>query len=262
MSDGFDPRPTNKWAKVLEAKWQEQPKQQQHPMTCQGCGKALDTVLCPSCQRSTNYDLNPTALSGQRGFRNRAQMSEAARELAAIWFKRGGFPVYLEPMKIAPSYAQKDNYLDKGDLHVRLPDDTWALVEVKHTRHVFTCGDDWPMHHYFVIRDDKWKDAQKANRIPQLYVSFNDAMTHVGVVSVPETRNDWRMTYSERRGTDTEWEMHTILHHDIPRCVQWYEVMPLGEPGSPEWRIWDGTTQDGRGRFRRGPCPLQWLAGN
>lgn len=114
--------------------------------------------------------------------------------IAAQWLVRIGFPVTWIPKTVRPSYEERYDYVDDGDL--LLP----TRMEVKRRKGDdmdFTTLDEYP--HKTVFVDEVYKVDRK-HRLPLFsYIVLNRTRTHA--IAIPRhTQNRWvKETVSDRK---------------------------------------------------------------
>ena len=108
--------------------------------------------------------------------------SQAAVDTVAAFLAKHGATVAVQPVKVRPTFEQRFEYQDSGDIHIT------QRIEVKQKQTDFTCSDDFPFE--TIITDAVYK----VDTIPwgQLhsYVIVNRDMTHAALVP-SQTRKHW-----------------------------------------------------------------------
>lgn len=129
--------------------------------------------------------------------------SDQCVSAVAAWLARHKRDVLVRPLIIRPSFDSRMEYLDEGDIEIRM------RVEVKHRDMDFTCAADFPYRTVIV------GEKHKVERIPLGrwwgYVHVNRAMTHACII-FPHTAKYWITTtkYDRKdRGTLTFLECPT-----------------------------------------------------
>ena len=151
-------------------------------------------------------------------FAQRLDLSHAAVLKVADYLTRTrGISVVINRMNVAPSYAERHDYYDSGDLHVL------KRVEVKHTTKEWTSREDFPFVTVFVTAKDVFDRCPKGNR-PWRYWILNRDSTCAIVVPVIESQKFWSLheVRTKTGGTMQTYECpisETIfleLNHDEP----------------------------------------------
>lgn len=96
--------------------------------------------------------------------------SQGAASSVASWLQGCGFDVMMRPASVRPSFEERVDYADSGDLEVRM------RIEVKHRGIHFTCADDYPYD--TVIVDECFKVERIDKNRLWGYVIINAAGTH------------------------------------------------------------------------------------
>ena len=111
--------------------------------------------------------------------------SQAAVNKVATWLKNRGAYVTVPEVKVRPSFDQRMDYQDDGDILIT------QRVEVKHKQVDFTSEQDYPYE--TLMLDASYKiDALGWGHL-DCYVLMNKAKTHVAVVPAA-TRGFWEKT--------------------------------------------------------------------
>ena len=115
--------------------------------------------------------------------------SEETVRLVAEWLIRQGYFMELRPIRGAPSADQHEKYSDRGDCFIVEDSGLRRRVEVKQVEEAhFTCADDWPWPHIYVVGDIPIIDRQPRAWV---HIRVNPERTHAGIVW-DYTRVFWR----------------------------------------------------------------------
>jgi hypothetical protein len=112
------------------------------------------------------------------------QESTASVELVAGWLRSRGHKLRVNPIRIRPSFEERRNYSDSGDIILLDPE---RRVEVTHRKLRFTCRSDFPLDALFVEKVAKY---ERRSPEPYAYVALNKPMTHAAIV-LCSTRPNW-----------------------------------------------------------------------
>jgi hypothetical protein len=134
--------------------------------------------------------------------------SEAVEHVARWLTRERGLPVLLRPLYQSPTFEQRADYADDGDLGVVLG------VEVKRRRLLFTGKADYP---YPTAIIEAVPSYDKKRPSPYCYVLLNQSMTAGLVVDVGRTRRHWQKI--------TIYESRNQLNQQVYAC----DVSLLGE---------------------------------
>ena len=107
--------------------------------------------------------------------------NEAVAKVAASFLSRG-VPVTVRPTFQAPTFEQRGEYSDDGDLEIVL------RIEVKHRGILFTGRDDYP---YPTAIIDQCSNFDKKRPVPHAYYLLNQSMNTALVAHVARTQAHW-----------------------------------------------------------------------
>lgn len=114
-------------------------------------------------------------------------MSGEAVARVAAWYLKQGLPVTVRPTFYAPTYDQRAQYADDGDLEILLK------IEVKHRMSVeFTGKADYP---YPTAIIDACSNFDKKRPPPAIYFLVNPAMDVALMANVAQTHQFWSTAY-------------------------------------------------------------------
>jgi len=137
-------------------------------------------------------------------FRQRLERSHQASVAVAAYLQSQGWLTEIPPIRIRPSFDQRQFFRDKGDVFIWHEGDPQKLkVEVKWRNLAFTCAEDFPFHSINIDR------VSKPN-LASLYVSTNRDLTHALIVHLA-SRANWRV----EMGTDPTRQ---YTPYEIYRC--------------------------------------------
>ena len=115
-------------------------------------------------------------------FLSALQDSQTAVDTVAAFLAAKGASVTVQPVKVRPTFEQRFDYQDNGDIHIT------QRIEVKQKQTDFTCLDDFPFP--TIITDAVYKvDAIPWGNLHS-YVIVNRALTHAALVPAV-TRKHW-----------------------------------------------------------------------
>lgn len=124
--------------------------------------------------------------------------SHNAVVLVAEWFKANGYEVNIEPLRVSPTFEERQEYSDQGDLYVKM-DGQWERIEVKNPKCDFTHLGNFPFRNrLFICQTRAWDRAEPK---PHRFYIVNRARTHAAVVDPIATRAQWW----EEEVTDTRY---------------------------------------------------------
>jgi hypothetical protein len=99
----------------------------------------------------------------------------AARYLHAL----GDLEIYIGPQRIRPSFADREDYRDDGDMRVRkVGRERWMKVEAKGRTFSFTCAEDFPHPTFYMERPNRIA----RNGVAYAYFVVNQELTHAAVI--------------------------------------------------------------------------------
>jgi hypothetical protein len=116
-------------------------------------------------------------------FQDRVRGSRQAVFLVARWQHELGRTVEVPPLRVAPTAAEHENYIDDGDLFAF----ERHRIEVKHLDTDFSCAEDWPYQHFFVGRTASVDRAHDA----KIFALVSRDLRYRAVVNIKETRPKW-----------------------------------------------------------------------
>jgi len=142
-----------------------------------------------------------------RRFVNHLNASQQAVWEMAQWLSSLGKVVTIPPTKVTPSYEERMNFVDEGDLYicdVRGQDE--KRVEVKHLGAQFTCAEDWKFGEHFMVCARHSFD--NADPKPYLYIYLSKDKTHIATLK-GDTHAQWFVkTYKDKRYDDMTQEFY------------------------------------------------------
>jgi len=131
----------------------------------------------------------------------------------ARWLTELGYPTQVNPTTVTPSYEERLNFVDGGDIYIS------QRIEVKALSASFTCADDWVFGDKFIVCAKHSFDNAKPK--PFMYVYLNKERTHVAIVK-SDTRSQW---YVEQRKDARYDEMTQDFYFAPMTCVKFTKVV-------------------------------------
>ena len=115
----------------------------------------------------------------------------AVGKVAHYLEEKFGLQVVKSPLSVAPTFDERMEHSDSGDLWVN-----FALqprrVEVKELTTPFTCAKDWKWEPHFIVCSKSSFD--QADPKPLMYILMNPANTHLAIVKT-KTHEHWYAEY-------------------------------------------------------------------
>ena len=110
-----------------------------------------------------------------------AQSSEGVQKVGK-WLREKGYEVQIPELRIAPSLAKYDDFVDDGDIFLNVK------VEVKRRSFHFTCAKDFPYKEGSIVCAKKRFD--KCFPQPFAIIHLNKKMTHCAII-MKNTKKHW-----------------------------------------------------------------------
>ena len=115
--------------------------------------------------------------------------------LVSAWISANyrDYVTVLMPTVKRPSYEERMDYVDSGDLYMVKKADADPLlkngdkIEVKHVRIKFTCREDFPFKETMICAVHSFNEEEPAKG----YIRVNESFSHAIVVNVAKTRQHW-----------------------------------------------------------------------
>jgi hypothetical protein len=136
-------------------------------------------------------------------FRNHLEDSKNAVWQVARWLSDFGYPTQVNPTFVTPSYEDRLNFTDDGDIYIN------QRIEVKSLSADFTCAEDWPFKDKFLVCAKHSFDNAKPK--PFMYIYLNKNKTHIAIVKA-DTKPLW---YVEKR-KDSRYDSVTQEFYLVP----------------------------------------------
>jgi len=151
----------------------------------------------------TFYYLAP--MDNHARFLKHLDQSSKAVFVVAHHLHRKGLDVRVNATRRASSHKEWKKFKDDGDMFVYRGGNEYR-IEVKGSRRIFTCGDDWPFDNVFICAVHSYDLAEKK---PYAYFVLSGDMKHVGIVNT-DTYPKWRvMRKKDRRYENVEQDFYT-----------------------------------------------------
>ena len=142
-----------------------------------------------------------------RRFVQHLNASQQAVWEIAQWLSAKGKVVTIPPTKVTPSYEERMNFVDEGDIYMsdKLGDEG-QRVEVKHLGTQFTGAEDWKFgDHFMVCARHSYDNAVPK---PYLYIYLSKEKTHIATLK-GDTHAQWTVkTYKDKRYQDMTQEFY------------------------------------------------------
>lgn len=136
-----------------------------------------------------------------RKFQNRLLGSPKAVVTVAVFLNGKGKDIYIPGLKVAPTAALAESYLDDGDL--------WIVekkrVEVKGSRHIFTCREDYPYPDMLIANEEAVDRARDA----MAWFIVSGDYTHAGIVMC-DTQEHWKVVELKPRNTGNLEKFYSV----------------------------------------------------
>jgi hypothetical protein len=126
-------------------------------------------------------------------FLERMKGSAAAVFAVAQKHHKAGHTVEIPGMRLAPTAAEAEHYIDGGDLFVRKQ----HRYEVKHVQLQFTNVDDYPFSSVMFSNE---ATVKRANGSVAAYYVVSKDMTHCAII-LGSTKDHWRVREDEVKNT-------------------------------------------------------------
>jgi hypothetical protein len=133
-----------------------------------------------------------------RRFVKHLNASQQAVWEIAQWLSSLGKVVTIPPTYITPSYEERMNFVDEGDIYMSdIRGGEQKRVEVKHLGTQFTGADDWKFGDNFMVCARHSFD--NADPKPYLYIYLSKDKTHIATLK-GDTHKEWFVkTFTDKR---------------------------------------------------------------
>ncbi len=115
--------------------------------------------------------------------------STSATFVIAMHLHKKGYEVIIKPMQKMGRGDNPRDFADDGDLYIVTKDGRQIRVETKGLSAEFTKKEDWPFGKNFMVCAKHSYDNAKIK--PEVYYYLNKAMTHMAVLGVSKTKDQW-----------------------------------------------------------------------
>jgi hypothetical protein len=133
--------------------------------------------------------------------------SEIARRYVAQRLAGQAFEVHLPPVEVRPDAAQRMDYYDDGDIHIKSPEwEAWRRVEVKQRNLRFTCEKDYPFQTLLI--DEVYKVERKHELALHAYYIVNADCSHFCIIPA-HSKKWWKQ--------ETHWV--AVQKRECTNCV-------------------------------------------
>lgn len=119
-------------------------------------------------------------------FKKHLKASVKPMFVVAEYLYKKGFGIDIKPMRVSPSYEERLNYVDDGDLIAYKNDESY-IIEVKCMSRDFETASDWPFNSTIVCAKHSF-DTKKVK--PFSYILLNPGHTHAMIIKA-STKDDW-----------------------------------------------------------------------
>ena len=144
-------------------------------------------------------------------FKKHLKASVKPMFVVAEYLYKKGFGVDIKPMRISPTYEDRMDYVDDGDLIV-YKDDVSYIIEVKCMSREFKTSEDWLFPSTIVCAKHSF-DNKKVK--PYAYILLNKHHTNAMVIKC-STYKDWFVkTIKDNRYEDVVQEFYMIDKNKI-----------------------------------------------
>jgi hypothetical protein len=133
-------------------------------------------------------------------FKNHLEDSKEGVWQVARWLTDLGYPTQVNPTFVSPSYEERLNFLDGGDIYIS------QRIEVKALSASFTCKEDWQFRDKFIVCAKHSFDNAKPK--PFMYIYLNKDKTHIAIVK-SDSRKHWFVeTKKDKRYDDVTQDFY------------------------------------------------------
>lgn len=159
---------------------------------------------------------------GHERFLIRFRKSQKDVRAVAWWFKSLGYTGTIMGYTEAPTPDVWAKHSDKGDLFVQRGHGPELRIEVKNITRNFTNRASWikEFGHRFIV--DGQGSYDRKNSIPYAYCCCSDDLTHVAVVVVCETRDEWKVEMIS--DGNNEGKEKLPFYTCNPKVVKFYQL--------------------------------------
>ena len=117
-------------------------------------------------------------------FLSRLGLSHIAVFFLSRHIQRKGYWVKLPPTAESPTYQERGEYGDDGDLFYN-----GLRLEVKRIKKIFTGRADWPFKDFMICSVNSFEKAKKQGNPPSFYFIFSADYKHMAQVSVASKKH-------------------------------------------------------------------------